>query len=277
MMFMLEPIHMNRLIKISMLSLVVFIAACGGEELAVVGGKTITQQQFEDYLKVKRIGIKDEAQRQAVLKQFLEREALAQAVEESGILNENLIEAELNELRKEVLVSRYMEQYLTESASDEAVLNYYNSHSDEFETRKIHVAHILLRANPAMDETQRKAKLTAAQEAYSRIKAGKDFAEVAKSYSEDAVTSKKGGDLGWLDEGSVAKNFSDKIFAMKTGDISEPFETEFGFHIVKVLEGPVTAKQSFEAVQGDIRYKLRNDMRQAEIDRLMATVEIDQD
>src|SRR5262245_27232903 len=100
---MLKTAQINKLINVVIISLAAcLIVACRGDELGVGGSKTITRQQFDDYLKVKRIGIKDEAHRQAVLKQYLEREALAQAVEKSGILDENLTEAELNELRKEV-------------------------------------------------------------------------------------------------------------------------------------------------------------------------------
>jgi peptidyl-prolyl cis-trans isomerase C len=56
---------------------------------------------------------------------------------------------------------------------------------------------------------------------------------------------------------------------MEPNQISEPFETAFGFHVVKLLEGPVVVKKPFEAVSGDIRYRLRNQAKDAELKRLL--------
>jgi peptidyl-prolyl cis-trans isomerase C len=126
-----------------------------------------------------------------------------------------------------------------------------------------------------MSENERKAKLTTAQEAYSKLKAGAAFDEIAKSYSEDTVSGKKGGDLGWMAEGAVDKRFSDKIFSTKQGEVSEPFETGFGFHIVKVLEGPMVIKEPFDTVKGRIRYQLRTEAKDAEMQRLVSDVDIE--
>ena len=125
-----------------------------------------------------------------------------------------------------------------------------------------------------MSEPERKAKLTTAQEAYSKIRAGKDFAQIAKDYSEDKVSAKKGGDLGWLKEGSIDPRFSKTLFELEPGSVSEPFETPFGFHIVKLIEGPKVVKRSFETVAGDIRYQLRAKAKNAEIERLMGKVKV---
>ena len=56
------------------------------------------------------------------------------------------------------------------------------------------------------------------------------------------------------------------------GEISEPIETPFGFHILKVLEGPLVVTQPLDAVKGDIRYQLRNKAKDAELKRLVAQV-----
>jgi peptidyl-prolyl cis-trans isomerase C len=90
----------------------------------------------------------------------------------------------------------YFEKYLNEQVTDQAVRNYYNTKASEYEQKKAHVAHILIRLNSKMSEEERKVKLTTAQEAYSKIRAGEDFAEIAAQYSEDKISAKKGGDLG---------------------------------------------------------------------------------
>lgn len=258
---------------------IICLSACGesGDKLAEVGDRTITNQQFDSYLDFKRISTQDETKREKVLDEYLEREALAGVIEDEELLDADLIAAELNEFRKEMLISRYFETFLKEKVTDTAVQNYYNTHAGDYEESKVHAAHILIRTNSKMSETERKAKLTTAQEAYSKITAGQDFAEIAKTYSEDTVSAKKGGDLEWLKQGSIDARFSKKLFEMEPGQVSEPFETSFGFHIVKIIEGAKTVKRPFEAVSGDIRYQLRNEAKQAEMERLMGMVVIERE
>ena len=131
-----------------------------------------------------------------------------------------------------------------------------------------------MRTHKNMDEIERKAKLTTAQEAYSKIKAGEDFANIATQYSEDTVSGKKGGDIGWVTSDAVDKRFSEIVFAMKKDQVSEPFETQYGYHIAKLLEESVMVKQPLEAVKGNIRYSLRKQAKQAEIDRLQNKIKI---
>ena len=250
------------------------LSGCGDDRLATVDGKAITPQAFEAYLKFKRINPRDDIQRNKLLDQYLEREALAAAAAKANVLDPDLIEAELNEFKKEMLISRYFETFLKDQVSDQAIENYYKASEQQYSERKAHVRHILQRLTPNMTETERKAKLTTAQEAHGKLKAGKDFAQIAKDYSEDAISAKKGGDLGWLKEGSIHKVFSDAAFALKPGEYSEPVETPFGYHLIQLVEGPSTVTRPFEAVQGDIRYQLRNQTKDAELKRLSTTVKV---
>ena len=261
------------------LTVLLGLAACGKSEkepvVAKVNDQDITEAKFDAYLKFKRVPANDEKRRKTLLDQYVEREALAAAVEGERLLDRELIRAELNEFRKEMLISRYFEKFLKDKVTDQAVQNYYNTHAADYEQRMAHGAHILIRTNKAMSETERKVKLTTAQEAYSKVRAGQDFGEIARDYSEDRVSAKKGGDLGWLKEGSIDPRFSKTLFELKPGDVSEPFETPFGFHVVKLVEGPKIVKRPFGAVAGDIRYQLRNKAKQAELERLVSKVKIE--
>ena len=107
------------------------------------------------------------------------------------------------------------------------------------------------------------------------IRSGKDFTEAAEQYSEDKVSAKKGGDLGWLKEGAIDAAFSKALFELETGAVSEPVETPFGFHVIKKLEGPTVIKKPFSAVAGDIRYMLRNKAKEAEMERLVGEVRVE--
>ena len=73
-----------------------------------------------------------------------------------------------------------------------------------------------------------------AQKVYEELKAGKDFAEAAKEYSDDRSNKEKGGDLGAFARGMMVKEFEDVAFALKPGEISEPVKTIYGWHIIKV-------------------------------------------
>ena len=125
-----------------------------------------------------------------------------------------------------------------------------------------------------MSETEKKSKLTTAHEIFSKLRAGKKFDEMARQFSEDKVSAPKGGDLGWIKKGSIDKLFSNTLFSLNPGDISQPFETEFGYHIVQLIEKVQTVRQSLHAVSGDIRYQLRRKAKQMEMERLMSSVRV---
>jgi peptidyl-prolyl cis-trans isomerase C len=236
--------------------------------LAKVNGQEITQEQFDAFLKFKRIPAEDEKRRERALEEYLERASLADAIDREPVLDRAALQAELDESRKETLISRYFDQFLRDKVTDESVKNYYDVHSADYEQKQVHAAHVLIRLNQGMSEAERKAKLTTAQEVYSKLQAGQEFAELADAYSEDRVSGKKAGDLGWIKEGSIDPQFSKRAFELKAGAFTEPFETPFGFHIVKVLEEPKVVKRTFQSVAGDIRYLLREQIKRAEIERL---------
>jgi len=266
----------GKLIVVLIFSSALLVGCDNNKEVAIatVNGKPIAQEQFDAYLELKRLNTNDEKRSDALLEQYLEREALSSAIEQRGVLNQKLTQAEVNEFRKEMLISRYFETFLKQQVSDQAVQNYYAKHPELYQEQKAHVAHILHRTNRNMGETERKAKLTSSQAAYAQLKSGKAFADIAKEYSEDAISAKKGGDLDWLKKGAIDERFSDVVFNMQPGEVSEPFETAFGFHIVKLIEGPSVVKKPFDAVKGDIRYQLRNQAKDAELKRLLAEVNV---
>lgn len=245
-----------------------------GTSIAEVNGSPVTQERFDAYLKLKRVPSQNVEWVNRELDEYLEREALAGQIEAQKLLPAEQIEAEVAEFRKQVLIGRYFEEFLRERVTDEAVRNFYATNPDQFQARKVHVAHILLRTNPGLSEAERQALLTKASAIYTRANAQEDFAALAKEFSEDQLSAQNGGDLGWLQEGAIDPTFSTRVFAMKAGDLSEPIVTPFGFHIVKVVEGPQVIKQPFESVSGDIRYRLRQEAKAAELDRLAQAAKI---
>lgn len=251
------------------------LSACSNEELVgEVNGKDVTRAEFNRYLEYKNIPQEDKKRVDIILKDYMQREAYAASVEKSKDFDLDQIEVEVTEYRKQLLISRYFESYLNDVVSEEAIRNYYNTHAEEFQREKIKVAHVLIRTHKDMSEAEQQSALTRAQEAYSRARSSMTFAEVAREYSEDTISAKQGGDLGWISKGSIDPIFSAKIFASKAGEIIEPFRSAFGFHIAKVLEEAKVIKTPFEKVKGDIRYRLRQRAKQSEMDRILSVSEI---
>lgn len=260
---------------IIILSFSFFLASCNKEELVgEVNGRGITRAEFNHFLAFKNIPQDDEKRSSMMLKDYMQREAFTSIIEDSKDFNFALIETELNEFKKQIVISRYFEEYLKKTVNEQAIKNYYTTRAEDYQREKIKVAHILIRTHNKMSEAERQAALTRAQEAYSKARAGQLFSDVAKQYSEDTVSSKQGGELGWLSKGAIDPMFSARVFETEAGEITEPFKSAFGFHVVKILEGSQIIKVPFEKVKGDIRYRLRQQAKQAEMDRLLSAVEI---
>ena len=94
-----------------------------------------------------------------------------------------------------------------------------------------HARHILMRTNELQDDETVRQKLTALRE---RILAGEDFAGLASTTSEDS-SAKDGGDLGWADPGTFVPDFQKVLDGLQENEISEPFKTQYGWHIVQLL------------------------------------------
>lgn len=95
-----------------------------------------------------------------------------------------------------------------------------------------HVRHILIKVNEVVSETEARHKL---EGLYDRIKHGEKFEELAKLYSQDGSAS-KGGDLGWIYPGDTVPDFERAMNALKPGELSQPIQSPFGFHLIEVLE-----------------------------------------
>ncbi len=93
--------------------------------------------------------------------------------------------------------------------------------------------HILINTNEMVSDEDAKTRL---DQLHIRLTGGDDFSKLARSHSDDKGSAIKGGELGWVDPGSVVEQFQTSMDNMQPGEISKPFRTEFGWHIVQVLD-----------------------------------------
>lgn len=107
----------------------------------------------------------------------------------------------------------------------------------EAQRDEVHVRHILLKPSAIrnLEETKRLA-----QRIYERLQAGEDFATLAKSFSEDPGSALNGGDLNWVDPDSLVPQFREAMSHTNIGELSKPFQTQFGWHVLQVLDRRTT-------------------------------------
>ncbi|MFH1994057.1 MAG: SurA N-terminal domain-containing protein [Pseudomonadota bacterium] len=145
------------------------------------------------------------------------------------------------------------------TVSDDEIRNYYNTKQEEFKKPKtVEARHILLKldrdASPEAVEKEREKALKILKMAQD----GKDFAELAKQYSE-GPSKDRGGYLGEFQKDDMVKPFADRAFAMNPGEVGGPVRTQFGWHIIKVEKVSPAAILSLSAAKDKIFKKLRDE------------------
>jgi foldase protein PrsA len=138
----------------------------------------------------------------------------------------------INDIRNEMIVNKMMQLVKQRVVvTDQDV-------RDQF--KRVNARHILVAVPPTANPTQREQMVKAAREriavAYDKLMKHEDFATVAKEFSDDPGSAAKGGELGWFGAGAMVPEFEQVAFSLKKNQISKPFETPYGFHIVQVTD-----------------------------------------
>ena len=150
---------------------------------------------------------------------------------------------------------------------------YRDSRAQFTQPEMVRASHILFKTGAGKDEA---AQRKAAEGVLAKVKAGEDFAALAKKYSEDGSAA-QGGDLDFFPHERMTKVFSDAAFAMKPGEVSDIVKSEFGFHIIKTTDRKPGGTQPLEAVRAQIEEQLKFEKAQAEAQSIadQAAKEID--
>ena len=146
------------------------------------------------------------------------------------------------------------------SLADSEIKEYFEANPGEFDTPKtVEASHILIKVDQgaANAELIEKAREKALQ-VLKMARGGKDFAELAKQYSDDPG-GKNGGHLGTFKRNDMVEAFGEKAFSMNPGDISDPVRTQFGWHIIKVEKVNEAATLTFEQARPKILKKLTDE------------------
>ena len=274
--------------------------------IAVVGDKTVTKQEFDQLIEQQKKSA--EAQKQdfpapgtagyealkaAVVKGLVEQKEweleaeargikvtdqeietqLNQVKEQNGLTDDQKYQAELakagitdaqvhDQVRIRILTTKLTEALTKNVAvTDADVKAYYDKNKSQYEQPESReVRHILVK-NEAL-----------AQELHDKIQSGADFAKLAKKYTQDQASKAAGGKFTAF-KGRTAQPFDDFVFSAKTGELSDPIKTEFGWHLIETL-GPIKpgTTKPLNEVKGSIQSTLLPTKQNAAVQAWLATL-----
>lgn len=143
------------------------------------------------------------------------------------------------DIKSYLLTIKVMEDYV--GLTDEDVKTYFEENKTTYgQAAQVEASHILVEDEATADEV------------IEKLNAGEDFAQIAAEYSTDTATKDAGGDLGYFGKGEMEEAFENAAFAMDIDTISEPVETEYGFHIIKVTDKIEEKEAVFEDVKDTV-------------------------
>ncbi len=234
------------------------LSAKSPDAVATVNGVPITTELFEkrmSRLTQERQGNFESIEtRRELLDILVAREVLNQEGRRRGFDKSKEVLERIEERITELVINEMVNSIAREKVTDGAMKLFYGKNKDDF--REVRAKHILVKTE---DE---------AKAAKKRLDEGADFAVVAKELSIDQASASNGGDLGFFSRERMVKPFSDAAFALKENEISEPVKSDFGYHVIQLIEKKEAA--AFETLSPAYLQNLRGQMINFEIDHLKA-------
>ncbi|HGM3508584.1 TPA: peptidylprolyl isomerase [Clostridioides difficile] len=162
--------------------------------------------------------------------------------------------------------------------SDVDMEAYYTSHKKDFNVEEVSASQILIstldKNKKEVSKDKKEALKKEADSILAKIKNGESFEELAKKYSDDKATGKNGGQLGYFSKDDKNAEFTKEVFKLKKNEVSNVFETSYGYHIVKVTDKRERQK-SFNECQSLIRESILNEKYLEHIKKLNEDAKID--
>ncbi len=179
-----------------------------------------------------------------------------------------------NEERKKIVINRYLAEKIVPlvKISEQEAEDYYNNNKERFRSKEmVHARYILFRLKKNASEEEREEAKKKAEDVLKLLKQGEDFAELAKKRSE-APNAEKGGDLGYFPRGVMVSDFDKQAFTLKVGEISEVFETQFGYNILKVEDKKEEGFMPFDEIKAILIEMLAQKKRDEVIDQKIKSI-----
>lgn len=237
---------------------------------ATVNGVPIPQERLD--LRVKSIiaqGQQDTPElRKSIRDDLISIEVLAQEAAHKNMDKQPETVQMLELSRQQVLVGAFIQDYVkAHPISDKDIKDGYENMKKTMGEKEYKVSHILV-------EKESDAKSIAA-----KLKKGGKFDKLAETNSKDPGSKERGGDLGWMPAGNIpkafVKPFGDALLKLAKGQTSEPVQTQFGWHIIKLEDVRDTKLPSFEELKPQLTQRLQQQAVQSHIAELRAKAKIE--
>jgi len=200
----------------------------------------------------------DDALMRGVLDQLIRQTVLMQELGEPGLRTAMLADNEVRALHAAEMIEQLAESAVSE---DEIEALYAERYADQPPEEEVNAAHILV-------ETREEA-----EEIVQLLADGADFAELARERSV-GPSGPNGGDLGWFGPGMMVPDFEAAVMALETGATSEPVETQFGWHVIRMLDRREAEVPALAEVRGELLTALQQERVAAEIERLTEAADV---
>lgn len=260
----------NAFLSVALVSLSTLAAA---KDVASINGKGISE---DDYKKaVEQLGpqaemVKTNPQvRTQFLDHIIDRTLLSEQGKSSKLEDSERYKGLVESAKRDILAQLYLEKYIADATTEPKLKEYFEKNKKKFQAKELKAQHILF------DEKQK----AEAEKVFKEIKAKNNFDEMLKKYATDPSGS-KGGDLNWFQQGRMVPEFEKVAFATEKGKVgAELVKTQFGYHIIKVVDVRGGDQVKFEdkkaEVEQDIRMNARNDLVKSLRDKAQVKVNDD--
>lgn len=242
----------------------------------VLGQITDIYSIYDEAEKEKLLGSKEEIDKgfEDMKKVISEDEEYKKSLEKIGVNDEYI----KNQQSQDLAIKKYQKDFEDKTKiSDDEAKKYYDKNKDEFYVDEVQASHILISTTdendkPLSDAKKKEAKKKA-EEILNQIKDGGDFEKLAKENSS-CPSSEKGGDLGYFGKGRMVPEFDKVAFELKEGEISEIVETQFGYHIIKLVDKKQETTP-FDEVKDSIKQKLVKEKFNKKVEEVIKNSKID--
>lgn len=230
--------------------------------LASVNGRPIPKLSVDNVAQqITESGQQAEPDR--ILEELINLEVLTQAAEALNLDKQEDISATLQLQYTQTMANAYLARKSAEmSFSDEQLRAEYDEQSATVDRAEFRASHILVESEES------------AREVLEKLSDGEEFIELASEFSVDP-TGENGGDLGWFQSATMIPEFADAVSTMAVGDVSKnPVQSEFGYHIIKLVDRRDAALPDFNAVKSGLTNLAVRKALTKHVDELKAAAEI---
>ncbi|WP_127108973.1 peptidylprolyl isomerase [Pararhodobacter zhoushanensis] len=234
------------------------IARVGGTEITLGNAIALRAQLPEQFAQVP-----DATLFPAIVQQLIEQELLAQAQADNLSPRDQLM---LQNETRNFLANAALVEAATAAVTDESVQAAYDAFAAEYAqgepVTEYNAAHILVRTEEERDQV------------VAALAEGREFADVAREFSIDG-SSQQGGDLGWFPAGVMIPEFQAAVEGLEPGQVSEPVQTRFGWHVITLLGTRTAEVPALEDVRDDLVTQIQREATTARVEQLREGAEVE--